>query len=80
MELKLRNTSKVVELDTGSGTVPARIWEGFTAGGIEVHCYITRVAVALDAGPEVHAAFERELLEQAPPSAEVVAIPNRLIL
>lgn len=57
--------------------VPARIWEGHTASGIPVHCYVTRIAVenGLD-----HTEFERELQEHRVPSADIEAIPLRLIL
>ena len=57
--------------------VPARVWEGHTESGIPVHCYVTRIAVenGLD-----HTEFERELQEHRVPSADVAAIPLRLIL
>lgn len=73
MKLTIENTTKVVELNG----VPARIWEGHTESGIPVHCYITRVAVHND---HDHTQFERELAEQRTPSADVQAIPLRLIL
>lgn len=57
--------------------MPARIWEGQTDSGIAVHCFITRIAVHNDAN---HSDFERELQEQRAPSADVAAIPMRLIL
>jgi len=74
MKVTLSSTSKIVEFNG----LPARIWEGKTESGIEVHAYITRVAIDKD---EPRAAeFEQELKEVAPPSAKVEAIPLRLIL
>lgn len=73
MKINVTSTSKTVTLNG----VPARIWEGTTESGIPVHCYITRVAVALD---QDHSEFERELQEHQAPSAAVAAIPLRLVL
>ena len=77
MEVTLHNTTKIVELKTDQGVVPARIWEGFTANGIKVHAYVTRIAVAT---AEDATEFERDLRECRMPSAEVAAIPARLVL
>lgn len=77
MQIRLESTTKIVELKTESGTVPARIWEGHTANGIAVHAYITRVAVRDD---QDCSQFEQELQEHKPPSPEVAAIPLSLIL
>lgn len=77
MKVELESTSKVVELQTAGGIIPARIWEGETASGIKVHCYITRVAVGED---QDCSQFDAELRECRTPSAAVQAIPLRLIL
>lgn len=77
MKITIESTTKIVQLEAHGRTVPARIWEGKTESGIQVHCYVTRIAVPLGAD---QAQFERELLEQRTPSAEVMAIPLRLIL
>ena len=77
MKVQLESTTKLVELDTGNGRVPARIWEGRTASGIPVHAYVTRIAVHES---EDASQFEAELKEQRKPSAAVEAIPMRLIL
>jgi hypothetical protein len=78
MKVTIENTSKIVEIHIpGSGTVPARIWEGRTESGIPVHCYITRVVVARD---QDQTQFETELQHCRAPSAEASAIPMRLIL
>jgi hypothetical protein len=73
MKLTIESTTKIVHLNG----VEARVWEGETESGIPVHCFITLVAVheGLDT-PQ----FEKELSEQRKPSAEVAAIPLRLIL
>lgn len=73
MKVWLESTNKVVSVNG----VPARIWEGATELGIPIHAYVTRVAVADDRDTSE---FERELLTCRPPSAEIDAIPTRLIL
>lgn len=73
MKVILENTDKIVELNG----VPARVWEGETDSGIKVHAFITRIAVHKS---EDTSQFERELQEQKAPSAEVKAIPFRMIL
>jgi hypothetical protein len=45
MIVTLHSTTKIVELQVGTAWVPARIWEGETQSGIQVHAYITRIAV-----------------------------------
>lgn len=77
MKVTLESTSKVVELETPQGRVPARIWEGHTESGIPVHAYVTRIA-APAAGDLQQ--FESELKETRAPSAAVEAIPLRMIL
>lgn len=74
MKIKIHNTTKVVSLNG----IPARIWEGETESGIKVHCYVTRIAI--DEKETRVEEFERELSEQSSPSAEVQAIPLRMIL
>lgn len=76
MKITIEPTNKVV---TFNG-LPARIWEGATESGIPLHVYITRVAVAEGLPPEKYSQFETELSEQRKPSAEVEAIPLRMIL
>jgi hypothetical protein len=73
MDIILSQTTKIVELNG----VPARIWEGKTASGIAIHAYITRIAVD---NKEDQADFENELQSCAPPSADIQAIPLRLLL
>ncbi len=73
MKITIESTAKFVEVNG----VPARIWEGHSESGIPVHCYVTRIAVPLG---QDHSQFQRELQEHRAPSAEVAAIPLRLIL
>lgn len=39
MKITIESTDKIVYLNG----IPARIWEGETASGICVHCFITRI-------------------------------------
>lgn len=73
MKITIESTSKTVWVNG----VPARIWEGHTASGIEVHCYVTRIATPRDGDTSQ---FEAELQEQRVPSSDVAAIPLRLLL
>ncbi len=73
MKVTIENTTKIVNVNG----VPARIWEGTTDSGIQVHCYVTRIAAGAD---ENLTEFEKELLECRKPSAAIEAIPSRLIL
>lgn len=74
MNVHLHSTSKIVHVNN----VPARIWEGVTESGIKVHAYITRIAI--DENELDKSQFEQELQEHKKPSAEIDAIPLRLIL
>lgn len=77
MKVTLENTSKIVELVVNGQRVPARIWEGETESGIKCHAYITRIAVSNN---DDASEFERALKECRVPSADVEAIPLRLVL
>jgi hypothetical protein len=57
--------------------IPSRVWEGETERGIKVHAFISRIAVDKNEDTEQ---FDRELLECEAPTAEIEAIPNRLII
>jgi hypothetical protein len=75
MKVTLESTSMIVDLNNG---LQARVWEGRTESGIEVHAFITRIAVDKDANT---AEFDRELLEQKTPSARVSdTYPLRMFL
>lgn len=73
MQVQLESTDKIVQLNG----VPARIWEGHTAAGVPCHAYVTRIAVSESVDSSE---FYRELQEHRPPSAEIAAIPLRLVL
>lgn len=73
MKVTLESTTKIVTING----VPARIWEGRTAGGVECHAYITRIAVARN---DDATEFERDLQEHTPPSENVRAIPMSMII
>ena len=78
MKITLESTSKIVTLTTGTGDVQARIWEGRTESGIEVHAFITRVAVNRN---EDCSQFETELKEcRTPLNPDIQAYPARIIL
>lgn len=72
MQVQLESTDKIVTLNG----VPARIWEGHTAAGVPCHAYVTWIAVSNSVDSSE---FERELQEHRPPSAEIAAIPLRLV-
>ena len=74
MKIMIESTTKITHLNG----VPARVWEGQTESGIRVHCYITRVAIDKDE-PRAEE-FQKELQEQKVPSAEIEAIPLRMII
>jgi len=57
--------------------VPARLWEGRTASGVEVQMLVTRVAANEESDLSE---FMRELTEQRKPEFPVLAFPLRMIL
>ncbi len=61
MTITLTSTDRIIDLETASGKIPARIWEGTTASGIDIHAFITRVAVQKELDSSQ---FDRELREQ----------------
>ena len=77
MKVTLESTTKIVDLVIDGKTVPARVWQGTTEGGVRCHAFITRIAVHEDDDPEE---FNRELIEKAQPRPEIDAIPLRMIV
>jgi hypothetical protein len=69
MKITIESTAKMVEING----VPARVWQGRTESGIEVHCFVTRIAV-----PREQDVSEFE--EHAPPRPELADYPPRLVL
>ena len=65
MRINIESTEKVIRLNG----VPARIWEGKTDTGIDVYCFVTRIAVAKD---QDTTQFERELQKHKAPSIEII--------
>jgi hypothetical protein len=77
MTITVSSTSKIVTLIAGNSEIQCRIWEGRTERGIPVHCYIPRLVAREDSDCSQ---FEEELQETRKPSAEIEAIPLRMIL
>ena len=75
MKITIENTTKFTHLNG----VKMRIWEGQTATGIKVHCFIARVAIHKDDEPRAEE-FKKELQEEKAPSVEIEAMPLRLII
>jgi hypothetical protein len=74
MKIIIESTTKIVEING----VPARVWEGKTDSGIEVHCFITRIAVDKKADASQ---FEKELSECRPPiNHDINAYPYWLLI
>ncbi len=80
MNITIHPTSKIVDLQTDSGIVPAQIWEGQTDSGIPVHCFVTRIAPAIPRDDSRQREFQETLREVEAPSVGVEAYPLRLIL
>lgn len=73
MKITIESTTKLIKLDG----VDCRIWEGQTESGVKVHCFIPRIAAKDD---QDLSQFARELEQQRAPSAEIAAIPLRMVL
>lgn len=84
MKITIESTTKIVTLEVDGRFVPARIWQGETASGIPVQCFITRIAPEIKKSEpkekELTIEFQKELEEQAAPRMTVEAIPLHLIL
>jgi len=84
MKIIIENTSKIVTLIVGGREVPARVWQGETANGIPVQCFVTRIAPEISTSDpridDLTVEFERDLKRQADPRPSVAAIPLALII
>lgn len=80
MQIQIESTSKVVTLEVNGATVPARVWQGHTASGTPVQCFITRIAPEVPPEDERTQEFARELQEHTAPRATIASIPLRMIL
>ena len=78
MRITIESTDRLVEIQHGGATVPARVWEGKTERGVPIAVLITRIAAHLESD---QAEFEQDLKETRQPSAHAIeAFPMRLIL
>jgi hypothetical protein len=77
MKITIESTGKIVNLKSGSGELPARVWEGKTESGIPVVCFVTRIATPANGDLSQ---FETELQECRTPTPETHAISARMIL
>jgi hypothetical protein len=80
MEIQIESTTKVVTLEVNGARVPARVWQGHTASGTPVQCFITRIAPEVPVDDPRTLEFARELQEHTAPRATVASIPLRMIL
>jgi hypothetical protein len=76
MKIQIENTPHIVALIIDGKEVPARVWTGATASGIEVQCLVTGIATSKSDNLEQ---FERELQECTAPQSELM-FPLRMIL
>lgn len=83
MKITLESTTRVINLEVDGVSVPARIWEGTTEGGVPCFAFITRVAPSIPV-PRLSAAqsaeFDRDLQAHRRPSVGMEAIPLRFVL
>ena len=75
MKITTQSTDRMVAVNG----MPARIWEGTTAGGVNIHCLIARIAVDQSADQRE---LEAELKEVHAPISKrgVEAFPAQLII
>ena len=76
MNIAIESTDKVIEIEA-NGKLPARVWEGFTAGGIPVQCVIVRIAAPASYNQDE---FEKDLEECRPPRMLEQVFPLRMVL
>jgi hypothetical protein len=72
LKICIESTDRIVSLNG----VPARVWEGATDSGIDVICFVIRIAVKAD---EDCSQFEKELMECRVPSVAASRLPSRMI-
>ena len=71
MKVNLESTDRIVELQTPTGKVPARVWEGTTERGVRCYALVTRIAVHKD---DDSSEFDRDLQEHKAPSARAMQV------
>ena len=78
MNIAIESTNRVIEIEGHDGTkLPARVWEGFTAGGVPVQCLMIRIAAPVEYNQDE---FEKDLQECRPPRMAEQAFPLRMVL
>lgn len=88
MKITLESTSRIVSIKSETSIVDragirhrqhmeCRVWEGQTVTGVKVICLIPRIA-AVNEGDLTE--FEKELKEMSPPSPDVEAFPQKMII
>lgn len=63
MKITVESTYKTIELVKGKTTVTARLWQGYTEGGVPCHVYITHIANDLPHGDPLEGVFQEEMRE-----------------
>lgn len=76
MKITIECTEKIVNLNG----IPARVWEGTTESGVEVYCFIPRIAIKDTVSQETIDQFQKELTEMRAPSKEVLSFPISMII
>jgi hypothetical protein len=71
MTITVHSTTKIVHVNG----VPCRIWEGQSAKGVTVRCFIALVAA--DCYTDVEE-FKKDLEEHQPPTADVESYPDKI--
>lgn len=72
MKITIESTSHITEVNG----VPARVWQGRTESGVDIICFITRVAI--DKDEKKTEEFIKDLAEQSPPAFP--GLPLRMII
>lgn len=84
MKITIESTTKMVTLMIDGAELPARVWQGETASGIPVVCFVTAIAPEIPKGdPGIDALtveFDRDLERYADPRPTVAAIDPRFII
>jgi hypothetical protein len=84
MKIIIESTERTVILQTADGRVPARMWQGKTATGIPVICFVTRIVPEItEADPhyaETIAEFDRDLRSCVPAESAGDEFEMRLII
>ena len=80
MKISIYSTTKMVDLQTDSGIVQARLWEGETESGIPIHCFIALVAPSISKDDMRQEEFRCELEQHDAPSPATKAYPLKMVI